>query len=1114
MGKIANISAVIVLLISMAALLGWWSDHAVLAAWLPGIADMTFNTALCFVLVALACLPLSRKEAVCRSFRKSTGLFVGLFATLSLLQDLFGISFGIDNLLFDSHGYGLTSPYPGRMSPATAAGLLFTGIILILLAARKEPGRFTTITHALILLVVLVSLLSIGMNIFIGVASEGYVHFASISLFTAIAFLLLANALAGILQQQLECDDAELLLYSGIRLMYRLKYPQKFALISMCFVIPLAILMWDEISMAEQDVAHARLKITGIEHIRKTAELFKAIPEHRGMTNANFANPDLFREPLKQKAAQIDRLFADSARMDQLHVRQIPVSHKWTEILSRWASIKEQKTDPLIQWRLHTEIIALLANHLRYVGEASRLSFDESPLLHNLLAAQLEVMPELFEQIGQLRGQGSGFMARKTISRDEQIMLGAMASRIKLSLQALQQLLERSLEMQGLEELLSLYSVFTDRTRRFVATAEQQLIADGVLSISSKAYFQQATAAIEQGYALNDAVLKYIEQQLQQRIIDRITVQYNIKLAAILLFLLLLFLFAAFYQSVMNTIQALDKAALRMKGGDVNELSRLPASDELGDVVSSFNTIAGELMRVSSYMSAVVDHAGDGIITMDADGTVQSFNPAAEQVFGYTRDEVIGQNITMLIPEVYRERHQAGLQHYRETGEGVVIDKIIEVHGLKKDGSEFPMELSINTMQMDGQQMFIGMVRDATEQQKMEHQLRHVQKMEAVGALVGGVAHNFNNLLAGIIGKAYLAKMKARNAPQITPHLEAIEDISKQAGEMVKQLLTFSRKDFFQDKQEMPLGVLIKEGFKTAKLGVAEDIDLSLNIAAPDMMVNCDANQIQQVLMNMINNARDAVADSDVKSIAVTLDRCRPNDSFFHRHPELKRGDYACLAISDTGHGMDAETVVRVFEPFYTTKEVGEGTGLGLSTAYGSITSHHGVIEVDSSVGKGTTFRVYLPLIEEAMATDSDDSGNQSSVRSARHEMLLLVDDEMLIIEAMQGVLEELGYTVVTARDGVEGLERFKQYRDRIAAIITDVTMPRMSGVEMFRQIRHIHATVPTVFVTGYDEGNVQLHTDERENTTVVSKPVQVPELSRLVQALLRSTTACDTICG
>jgi len=1091
--QIAAISAVI---ISGTALLGWWTDHAVLAAYLPGIASMTFNTALCFMLVALACSVTDRGVQTSASIRLGIGVLVSLVATLSLSQDIFGLRFGVDNLLFDSRGYGLTSPYPGRMSPLTAAGLLLIGMALALLSVRhNKSNRFVSTTHALILLAGIVGLMGIGANLLLTTPVSA--HFTSISLLTAISLLLLATALISIFQQRYRKSGVNLLLHSGIELMYTLKYPQKFALISIIIIVPMALLMWDEIRLAKQDVASLRLKIAGIRHIKLNGELLKAIPEHRGMVNAHLSDPSLFRQELPKKTAQIDRLLSENSHREQLQ--------RWAKIISDWNSIKENSLDRSLQWRLHTGIIAVLARHLRDEGDKNGLTFDENPLLHSLLVAQLQVMPNLLEQIGQLRGHGMGLINSNTISRNEQLMLGSVVNQTGQSLQEMKQLFTQVSAMQRTKYLADMFSNMTDATHKFIATVERLFIADNSFALSAGAYFKQGTATIDQGYRLYNASLEFIEQQMQQRINNHIMKQNNIKLAAMLLAIVLLLFFASFYRSVMNTIQALDGVAENMRNGDMDK-PFLPANDELGYIVESFDTIAGELIRINSFMSAVVDHAADGIITIDPEGTIKSFNPASEHIFGYKANKVVGQNITMLIPEQYREHYLTELQRHCETGERRVIDKSIDVHGLRKNGNEFPMQLSINAMFVDNQQLFIGMMRDTTKHREMENQLRHAQKMETVGALVGGIAHNFNNLLAGIIGKAYIAKIRLREQPEkVLAYLESIEAISAQASDMIKQLLTFAHKDFFSTKQNTSLALLIREGFNTAKLGIPEDINLSLNVPASGVVVFCDANQIQQVLMNLMSNARDAMEGCTKKSILVSLDARVPGTGFFNRHPELAVGEYACLQVSDSGIGMDGETMQRIFDPFYTTKEVGKGTGLGLSTAFGSIASHRGVIEVDSKPGSGTTFRVYLPITE---AAETKTGATQPVMPGASHGRLLLVDDEPLVLHAMQEVLEEFGYQVITARDGAKGLTCFQQNQHAFDAIITDVVMPEMSGMEMFRKIRCINSAMPTIFMTGYDQGNVQLQAGEKENTAIVSKPVQMPELSQLIEQLLKKQKA------
>jgi len=1115
-----EISAVMAGLISSIALLGWWIDHAALASWLPGIANMTFNTAISFLLMAIACcmpdglkqndpMPqnktLSKQRSSCNTSRIWLAGAVALLAGLSLTQDLLGVHLGIDNLLFDTRASHLDILYPGRMSPLTALGFLLCAGILILLGRDKQQN-LSTLTHGLILALAMLALSGIGMAVLMQDVPEAYAHIASISLFTAISFLLLTIALLHIFQSQRE-SNTDLLLYSGIRLMYKLKYPQKFALISAVFTIPLGMLMWDELEQHQTQVAQAKLKLIGIRHIQETNKLIKVIPEHRGMSYAHFSNPSAFATSLTAKTKEVDRLFAENAIMDHLHADSVDVPDEWPGVLARWRKIKNNPTNALESWRLHTEMIALLNKHLRDVGKQTLLAYDPDPAVHNMLTLEIQQIPKLIEQLGQLRGQGASFMARKAITHPEMIMLGSMTSNIQLLLDESKQLFTSYSAGSQFKPIRLEFSTFTTASQLFISTTEHQLIRNARFTISAEDYFALGTSAIRDGFEFSANNLSNIEQLLHNRINASMTAQYNIKLMAMIVVLMLLFLFAAFYRSVMNTISALDEVSEQMRRGDMDKLSHIPSSDEMGEIVTSFNAIAETLIQTNSQMRTIVDHAVDGIITIDPHGIIHSFNPASETIFGFSADEIIGQNIERLMPEAYRARHHAGLERYRNTGKGGVIGQSMMVSGLKKCGDEFPMELSLNTMSIDGNLMFIGMIHDRSKNIELENQLRHAQKMEAVGALVGGVAHNFNNLLAGIVGKTFLAKRKSLHNPDVLPYLESVESICAQAGGMIKQLLTFAHKDFFRDQQDMSLDLLIKETFKTASLGIPADIKLELQLIDTDIMVHCDANQVQQVLMNMMNNARDAVADKHDQQhdqqIVVRLEANRPDAAFFERHKELNAGEYACLSITDNGCGMNTEAMTKIFDPFYTTKEVGKGTGLGLSTAFGTITSHLGVIEVDSQTGQGTAFRIYLPVIK-ASKIHSPYDDQQHAVRSNRHETLLLVDDEPLLLHSMKEVLEDLGYNVIKAKDGAQGLKKFHKYGARIDAIITDVVMPGMSGVDMFLQIRAINSQIPTIFMTGYNQDSIHLNAADKTNSLIISKPAQIPELSHQIQTILK----------
>jgi len=1109
--KLSPIAPLGVIIIAAIALIGWLTNHAALATHLPAIANMTFNTAFCFLMLGTACA-LPNTLTVAQPILFIIGLLIACIAGLSLMQDIFAVSLGVDHLLFDSSPYQLNTPFPGRMSSITASGFLFAATSLFCLNPHQHRTGMSLLLHGLILLIALIGLLGLGMNLLFGHAPAPFAQLASISTMTAISFLLLTTALLNRFLHHYN-SDGHPFLFAGIRMMFMLKYPQKFAVISIVFVMPLLLLVWNELDTLNQDVNQAHLKMTGIVHIHQTIDLLNAIPEHRGMLNTHLADGKQYSLALQQSSTKIDQLFAQNDAMDQRNLPEIAIPKEWGQMEQRWAQIKQGSLNPLQAWRLHTEIISLLHKHLRGIGKSTLLAYDTDPIIHNLVSAQIDVLPQLFEQIGQLRGQGAAIIAHGKIDAEQRITLASQITQTTMLLDEYEQLIDSTwnADHPAPMPLQALHRDFVAGCTSFLALAEAQLINDNAFDISSKSYFDRASKALSSGFSFNHDSLEYVQQLLQQRIAHNLNRLYLIKLAILLAALLLLFLFSSFYQSIIRTIDMFHEAVEVIRQGRSNELTLLPARDEM---VDAFNTLFAELIRINAQFSAIVDHVVDSIITIDREGKILSFNPAAEQLFGYRVAEVEGKNITMLMPERYRASHIAGLQHYATDATSKIVGNTTEAHGLKKDQSEFPLYLSISTMEVEGQRTYIGIIRDATQHKAMEEDLRHAQKMQAIGVLVAGVAHNFNNMLAGIVGQSYLAKIHCDANSQAIEYLDTIEDTSMQASEMVKQLLTFAHKDFLHDKQDISLNILLKETLKTARLGISEDIEIDIDMPGTTLMAHCDSSQIQQVVMNILNNARDALADTLSKRIHVSLQRYEPDAAFYQRHQELSPGSYAALHISDSGSGISDEIKEQIFEPFFTTKEVGAGTGLGLSTAFGSITSHHGIIEVETQnmnipsdpkcpnhPNDITTFHIYLPLIEHE---STQEQGHVSEVYNRAHgETLLLVDDDETVLEATAGALEQLGYTIITARDGRQGLQRFLEHRHAINAVITDVVMPRSGGMAMFHEIHAFNSTMPVIFLTGYDQDRISLDPDEEACSLILSKPIKISSLSQHLHDML-----------
>jgi len=389
------------------------------------------------------------------------------------------------------------------------------------------------------------------------------------------------------------------------------------------------------------------------------------------------------------------------------------------------------------------------------------------------------------------------------------------------------------------------------------------------------------------------------------------------------------------------------------------------------------------------------------------------------------------------------------------------------------------------------------------ERNLLENQLVQAQKMEAIGTLAGGIAHDFNNTLAGITGNIYLAKKEVQHLPKTLKRLEGIENLSYQSAGMVQQLLTFSSKDMV-NKERMNVTSFLEETINMHRVTIPENIQLYTEVAQVELVIEGDANQLQQVVMNLLNNARDAVKDNNKPEITLKLEPFIADQKFLSYYPELETDTFAHISVKDNGHGIKESCLKRIFEPFYTTKESDQGSGLGLAMVYGSIQSHGGIITVTSQVDEGSTFHIYLPVL----ANDENSDGNYSLEKTGSEaacghgEMILLVDDEEVVLEIGQAILEDLGYQVVVAANGLEAVETFQARQDEISLVILDVVMPKMGGIEAGQLIHEMKTNVPIIFLTGYDFSQT-LNTEDMVAEVVLAKPFNIVEFSRIVQNIL-----------
>ena len=492
----------------------------------------------------------------------------------------------------------------------------------------------------------------------------------------------------------------------------------------------------------------------------------------------------------------------------------------------------------------------------------------------------------------------------------------------------------------------------------------------------------------------------------------------------------------------------------------------------------------------------VTESTADTIITIDEDSTILFVNRAAEQAFGYTTQEMLGQKLTMLIPEHLKSVHQAGVARYVAPGKHIVW-AATELIGLHKTGREIPLEVSFGEFMRKGRRFRTGIVRDNTEREQLHSHLRQSQKMEAIGQLAGGVAHDFNNLLTVISGYCELALTAADIDHKLRHHLDQISEAGKRAKLLVAQLLAFSRKQVLQPRV-LDLNEVVASTHEMLRRLIGEDIDL-VSIPRPGLgHVLADAGQIEQLILNLSVNARDAMPTGG--KLTIETDNVELDEDYARTHAEVFPGRYVLVAVSDTGYGMDAATRARIFEPFFTTKRLGKGTGLGLSTVYGIVKQSDGHIWLYSEIGKGTTFKVYLPRVDEPVETNQALIEHPESLRGS--ETLLLAEDEAAVRRLARSVLEMYGYNVLEAASGAEAIELLKQTA-HIALLITDVVMPQMSGKELAATAGTVSPKIRVLYLSGYAENAIVHHGVLEEGVSFLAKPFTREGLARKVREAL-----------
>ena len=496
-------------------------------------------------------------------------------------------------------------------------------------------------------------------------------------------------------------------------------------------------------------------------------------------------------------------------------------------------------------------------------------------------------------------------------------------------------------------------------------------------------------------------------------------------------------------------------------------------------------------------LAQAIEQAAEAVFMADAQWHFTYVNPAFERICGYTRDQVLGQNTEILRSDLL------GPEYYDQLREVINREHVWSgrVSTRKKDGSLFEAETTISSVR-DAKGIVINYVfilRDVTHELRLERELRQSQKMEAIGTLAGGIAHDFNNILTAVIGYTDMAQRKVSKNDGLARDLERVQEASARAKELVNRILTFSRQNE-QERKPVQVATIIEEVLRLLRSSLPTTIEICQQISREeqDSVILAEPTQMHQVLMNLGTNAAHAMRDHG-GVLTVSLSGVEADAGLVALFPDLKPGAYVRLSVRDSGHGMEDRIKERIFDPYFTTKKVGEGTGMGLAVVQGIIKAHGGAISVYSEPGQGTVFHVLLPRFEgvhvhHAVAVELPSGGT---------ERILFVDDEAMLAELGQELLGSLGYSVTTSLSSREALDLFSTAPDAFDLVITDMTMPGLTGKELAREMLAVRPDLPIILCTGFSEQINEKQAKETGIKEYLMKPYAANSLDKTIRRVL-----------